>query len=996
MHDDDLSALIASWSTLHLAVAVPERVPGWDVICLTASGPTQAGLYRDQLERARAEGRIPAATGTLVVEDPDGRRIGSGGATLHALQTLQRVDPDRDCAGLRILLIHAGGDAKRLPWANLLGKAFIPLPLLADPDEAAPTLLDHLLALCAPLAMRLLGGGLVTLSGDVLPLCELGALHPPEDEALVVTTPVSLDQASRHGVIRDGGRGVVDMLLQKQDPDELTAAGAVLAGGSALLDTGVLCFRGTALQGLLAAAAYRPDPVEICLDAGCELSLYEELVGAMVPANRADVAEHPAGRVLLPCLHDCRLRHQRVDDLRFLHFGTTAEYLEDLARPWRGRMQRRILARHGLLLHPDATLIDSDLDPAVPVGSASMIYGSRLGPGTAVGNRCLLLHVDCTDELRVPDHRCLWQVPLGGTDMVTLCCGVDDNPKAGLAEATFVNRSLTGWLAEHTIEAGELWPADRHTSLWTARLFPRHPEDATPWDIVRWLSGGTPDAGTLRRWRQSERLSMAQVAREAQAERFRKRLAALADGLVLDCIENGARHGQERDLRTLGQRLHGPAGRERLTAVLDGELPALIPDSRRQRIRADLYATLGRTGETAAAGRRAFAAVGEEVARAVGDAACPTLSGLEPGTRIAVTLPVRFDIAGGWSDTPPWCLERTARVLNLAVRLDTESGRADGGAAGEASSGIVDPVMVGIESLDRPLWILESADGDHRAELDGAAVQASRSDLSDPFHLARSCLELAGFGSHAGGITQGLHLRTRTDIPRGSGLGTSSILGAAILTALQQLAGRPDDPETISRLVLQLEQRMGTGGGWQDQVGGLHPGAKVIESRPVSPLRLAVTPIPLPPAVVAELESRLVLAFTGQERLAKNILQIVVGRYLQRNGRLIGAIRQLVDLADRGRDALARGDLDRVGAVMTAAWRAHQILDPHCSNPQVDRLLAKVHRYSCGHKLAGAGGGGFCAIMARDAEAAELIRATLNAMPGGVHVYDWRLAIGPA
>jgi fucokinase len=140
-----------------------------------------------------------------------------------------------------------------------------------------------------------------------------------------------------------------------------------------------------------------------------------------------------------------------------------------------------------------------------------------------------------------------------------------------------------------------------------------------------------------------------------------------------------------------------------------------------------------------------------------------------------------------------------------------------------------------------------------------------------------------------------------------------------------------------------------------------------------------------------------VIAFTGIERLAKNVLQIVVGRYLSRDGRVLTAIADLVDLAHEGRGCFAAGDIDGVGRVMGQAWDVHQVLDPHCGNVAVDTIFDRIDDLCLGIKLAGAGGGGFLGAMATAAEAAEAAeraRARLREMGGGLSVYDWSLFRG--
>lgn len=85
---DLADTLRKSWYRLRLSVRHPSRVPTWDAVVLTAASPEQAKLYEWQLSRAKRLGRIAPSTVTLAVPDPDGRRIGSGAATLHAIRML--------------------------------------------------------------------------------------------------------------------------------------------------------------------------------------------------------------------------------------------------------------------------------------------------------------------------------------------------------------------------------------------------------------------------------------------------------------------------------------------------------------------------------------------------------------------------------------------------------------------------------------------------------------------------------------------------------------------------------------------------------------------------------------------------------------------------------------------------------------------------------------------------------------------------------------------
>ncbi|RWV90473.1 hypothetical protein GW17_00047321 [Ensete ventricosum] len=116
----------------------------------------------------------------------------------------------------------------------------------------------------------------------------------------------------------------------------------------------------------------------------------------------------------------------------------------------------------------------------------------------------------------------------------------------------------------------------------------------------------------------------------------------------------------------------------------------------------------------------------------------------------------------------------------------------------------------------------------------------------------------------------------------------------------------------------------------------------------------------------------------SQVRLANQVLQKVVTRYLRRDNLLIESIKRLAALAKHGREALMNGDIDELGYIMLEAWRLHQELDPFCSNEFVDKLFAFAEAYCCGYKLVGAGGGGFALLLAKDASRAQQLKQKLE------------------
>ena len=112
--------------------------PRWDYVILTASNEQQAEGFRKQI--ADRQNFLPRGTKFIAIPDRDGRRVGSGGATLEVLRYLHEQEGSFD--SLRVLVIHSGGDSKRVPQYSALGKLFSPVPHEL-PNGRSSTLFDE-------------------------------------------------------------------------------------------------------------------------------------------------------------------------------------------------------------------------------------------------------------------------------------------------------------------------------------------------------------------------------------------------------------------------------------------------------------------------------------------------------------------------------------------------------------------------------------------------------------------------------------------------------------------------------------------------------------------------------------------------------------------------------------------------------------------------------------------------------------------------------------
>ncbi|EPS66381.1 hypothetical protein M569_08383, partial [Genlisea aurea] len=1022
-------SLRRAWLHLRLSVRDPDRVPTWDAIVLTAASPRQARLYDWQLNRAKRLGRIASSTVTLAVPDPRGERIGSGAATLNAVRALAQrlrrlslleeeeeiVDPSlaEYIREKRVLLLHAGGDSKRIPWANPMGKVFLPLPYMAmdDPDSPVPLLFDHILAVASGARQAFqTKGGMFIMTGDVLPCFDSFSMVLPEDTASIITVPITLDVAANHGVVvaSDSGEvnhysslALVENLLQKPSIEYLHRHGAILPGGRALLDTGIIAVTGKSWEDLILLSASCQSMVLELLKNKKEISLYEDLVAAWVPAKHEWLKQRPFGDQLVRALGRQRMLSYCAHDLLFLHFGTSSEVLDHLHGAGSGFLGRRHLCSIPATTESDisssAIIISSSIASRVSIGEESLVYDSTISSGVQIGSQSIVvgLRVPEVDILCagnsfrfiLPDRHCLWEVPLlGRPERVIVYCCLHDNPKDSISDdGTFCGRRWTKFFADLGISDSDIWDSKEMNdkSLWNAKIFPVLPYTRML-ELATWLMGlrGRSDE-FLFLWRSSDRLSLADVHRSIDFSDMwsgsMKHQMDIARGIVTSCLNFGLmRNNIFQICQEIFQQSDGgiEVCKTLLSVLQNSEMqhPQILPKSRAHQVHLDLLRACRNEDMAAEVENKVWAAVSEETASAVryDSILVAQISRSLRVSNVKVELPVRVDFVGGWSDTPPWSLERSGCVLNMAIKL--------GGSL---------PVGASVDSVEEA-GILITDDAGNELHVKNASSVCPPFHPDDPFRLVKSALFVTDAGNELIAETEGFHIKTWADVPRGSGLGTSSILLAAVVKALLGITGRDDRNESVARLVLVCEQVMGTGGGWQDQIGGLYPGIKCTLSYPGVPLRLRVNPVMASTRSIEELQQRLLVVFTGQVRVAHHVLQNVVIRYLRRDSILIGSIKRLAGAAKRGREALMNGDLDELGEVMAEGWRLHQELDPLCSNRLVDEVFQLCRPYSSGYKLAGAGGGGFALILAKNVECGRKLRSLLADFDL-LRVYDWEI-----
>ena len=338
--------------------------------------------------------------------------------------------------------------------------------------------------------------------------------------------------------------------------------------------------------------------------------------------------------------------------------------------------------------------------------------------------------------------------------------------------------------------------------------------------------------------------------------------------------------------------------------------------------------------------------------------------------------PVRIDLGGGWTDTPPYCLMEGGAVVNIAIELNGQQ-----------------PIQVYIKPTKETHIVLRSID------LGAMEVLHTFDDIRDfkkvgsPFSIPKAALALSGFvpqfcRERYGSLEQqlrafggGMEITLLSAIPAGSGLGTSSVLAATVLAAISDFCHLGWDKTTICNKTLILEQLLTTGGGWQDQYGGICHGLKLLETK----AGFDQTPLIrwLPDTIFTSDEHHKchLLYYTGITRTAKNILSEIVRKMFLNATEHLALLDEMKAHAHTLFDTIQQNDFQAYGKMIQTTWNQNKRLDSGTNPDSVEEILRKIDDYCLGYKLPGAGGGGFIYMIAKDDTAAAQIKKILTQNP---------------
>ena len=816
--------------------------------------------------------------------DPIGHRLGSGGGTSWLLMEAMKGDKaetfDEWLAKEKRILVHAGGQSKRLPSYAVSGKVLMPLPVFRW--ERGQKLSQNLLSVQLPLyekMMQMAPENIHTMivSGDVLIRATQPLQAIPQADVVCYGLWLDASVAKNHGVFVSDRRSpsVLKQMLQKPSVKTLSE---LQKDHFYLTDIGVWMLSDKAVR-LLMERSIVGNPIETretrisCHYSPSDFKEYD-LYSEFGCALGTD-----------PSIPDSELSELSVAIVplsggEFYHFGTSQEMISSTLRLQNLVNDQREIMHLDRKPHPSIFVQNAVTKiPFTEENTNIWVENSYIGEKWHLTHDHVITGVPENDwEISLEPGECIDVVPVGDSDYEIRRYHIDEPQNSN-----------------ELAEKANLY-----------RLFAQRRE----FRKQNW-------SALVKNWRHSVFYQLDLADAQEEFKNFGIPLPEpLEDDAPLMTRIHNAMFRRESD-KAFGLLREG---------ILEGQEIVGTP----QRDIADDQIVWGRS-------------------------------------------PVRIDIAGGWTDTPPYCLMEGGNVINFAIELNGQP-----------------PLQVYIKPSREYHIVLRSID------LGAMEVVETNEQLTDfmhvgsPFSIPKAALVLAGFGSHNGIRTLcdihsqleefgcGIELTLLSAIPAGSGLGTSSILAATVLGALNDFCGLGWDKNEIGRRTLMLEQMLTTGGGWQDQFGGILSGVKLLQTGRGFDQSPKVRWLPNDLWTQPEYRACHLLYYTGITRTAKSILAEIVRRMFLNHSGEIRQLREMKDHTMEMYEAIQQNDFRHMGFLVRKTWAQNQALD-YGTNPQaVSNLTDLIDDLCLGYKLPGAGGGGYLYMIAKDPEAAVRIKQILT------------------
>lgn len=858
--------------------------------------------------------------------DPIDHKLGSGGGTTWLLTQAYENEMahsdannqktfDEWLSSEKRLLLHAGGQSRRLPAYAPSGKVLTPVPVFRW--ERGQRLSQDLLSLQIPLYKKIMDAAPSSLhtmivSGDVL-IRTTQPLQPiPEADVVCYGLWLGPEIAKNHGVFVSScdTPSVLKCMLQKPSPATL---GTIQKDHYYLTDIGIWLLSDKAVKVLMSHKG--------------EYDLYSEFGGAMGTE---------------PTLNDEAVKELKVAILplsggEFYHFGTSHELLSSTLAIQNLVNDQRLIMHHSRKPHPCIFIQNSITKKAVDSSNEEVwIENSYISEGWNISQKNIITGVPKNNwNITLAPGQCIDIVPMGETQYVVRPYGFNDR-FAGEEQ-----QRPQFPIVDNIDEAG---------------LVLRY--------MLNQETEGEDKGKGKAIFEKAQKISAEQISATANLRRlfeqrreFRKHnWSALADNYEHSVFYQLDLNDAAKEFKANGI-----------------AMPKPLPDS---------APLLTRMKDAMFRGDndKAFGLLREGIVKTsnANGINMPTLSSMS--NKVATDQivwgrsPVRIDIAGGWTDTPPFCLMEGGSVVNLAIELNGQQ-----------------PIQTYVKPCREHHVVLKSIDLGASEIVETYEQLADFKRVGSPFSIPKAALALAGFlpqysqekypdlKSQLMAFGCGIEITLLSAIPAGSGLGTSSVLASTVLGTINDFLSLGWDKNEICHKTLVLEQLLTTGGGWQDQFGGVLQGVKLLQTCKGFEQQPIVHWLPTDLYTQPEYQACHLLYYTGITRTAKTILAEIVQKMFLNDHDQVALLREMKAHSLQMYEAIQRNDFKEMGKLVGKTWLQNQVIDAGTNPMEVKKLTDLIDDLCLGYKLPGAGGGGYLYMVAKDPEAAARIKVILNA-----------------
>ena len=838
--------------------------------------------------------------------DPVGHKLGSGGGTTWLLQACMTVEDGESLSEWlpreKRILLHAGGQSRRLPSYAPSGKILTPVPVFRW--ERGQRLSQDLLSLQLPLYEQMMQMAperihTMVVSGDVLVRTSQPLQPIPDADVVCFGLWLDASVAKNHGVFVSSRKSpsVLKHMLQKPSIETLNE---IQKDHYYLTDIGIWLLSDKAVE-LLAKKSKKGDEF-------IEYDMYSEF-GCALGTNPSS-PDDELSQLSVAIVPDDELSQLSVAIVplqggEFYHFGTSREMISSTLRIQNLVNDQREIMHHGRKPHPSIFVQNAICNFRFTEENTNLwIENSYVGEGWTLTHDNIITGVPENDwKLQLAPGECIDVVPIGDKEYAIRCYHIDDR-------------------------------------------FAGAEQQKQQFPVVDTLDGITSPRDVQNPVRM---ISAEEISTEANLHRLFNQRKAFRK-LNWSALAENWTHSVFYQLDLADAKREFDEQNIPMPAPLDDDAPLMT------RIHDAMF-----RGES----DKAFSLLREGLLDTDAKPQVPSLSVAEDQI-VWGRSPVRIDIAGGWTDTPPYCLMEGGNVINLAIELNGQP-----------------PLQAYIRPSKELRIVLRSIDLGAMEAVETSDQLKDFMHVGSPFSIPKAALVLAGFGTgvlkgELEAFGSGIEITLLSAIPAGSGLGTSSILAATVLGALNDFCGLGWDKNEIGHRTLMLEQMLTTGGGWQDQFGGVLGGVKLLQTGRGFAQNPQVRWLPTDLWTQPEYRPCHLLYYTGITRTAKSILAEIVRRMFLNHGDELRLLRQMKAHTLDMYEAIQQNDFVRMGQLVRKTWTQNQLLDSGTNPESVEALTRLVDDLCLGYKLPGAGGGGYLYMIAKDPEAAARIKQILT------------------